>query len=58
MNSRYRAHYYDPAGIRYAIATFPWRLASERLAARRQLAALGLRAASLALPALVSGGAR
>ncbi|MEU3353794.1 RRQRL motif-containing zinc-binding protein [Streptomyces sp. NPDC037389] len=35
--------FYDPAGARYGIPTYPWRLAPEGLATRRQLRARGLR---------------
>ncbi|MFD4998077.1 RRQRL motif-containing zinc-binding protein [Streptomyces buecherae] len=34
---------YDPSGARYGIPTYPWRLAPEGLATRRQLRARGLR---------------
>lgn len=34
---------YDPTGARYGIPTFPWRLAPEGFATRRQLRAAGLR---------------
>ncbi|MEU8350293.1 RRQRL motif-containing zinc-binding protein [Streptomyces sp. NPDC048845] len=34
---------YDPTGARYGIPTYPWRLAPEGLATRRQLRARGLR---------------
>ncbi|MCC4320019.1 RRQRL motif-containing zinc-binding protein [Streptomyces malaysiensis] len=34
---------YDPSGARYGIPTFPWRLAPDGLATRRQLRARGLR---------------
>ncbi|WP_030666134.1 RRQRL motif-containing zinc-binding protein [Streptomyces cellulosae] len=34
---------YDPDGIRYGVPTYPWRLAPDGLATRRQLRALGLR---------------
>ncbi|MFE2476433.1 RRQRL motif-containing zinc-binding protein [Streptomyces sp. NPDC059389] len=34
---------FDPAGARHGIPTFPWRLAPDGLATRRQLRALGLR---------------
>ncbi|MFE1900080.1 RRQRL motif-containing zinc-binding protein [Streptomyces yangpuensis] len=34
---------YDPTGARHGIPTFPWRLAPDGLATRRQLRALGLR---------------
>ncbi|MEO3846343.1 RRQRL motif-containing zinc-binding protein [Streptomyces sp. B8F3] len=37
------AECYDPAGTRYGIPTYPWRLAPEGLATRRQLRARGLR---------------
>jgi hypothetical protein len=35
--------FWDPAGTRYGIPTYPWRQAPEHLATRRQLAARGLR---------------
>ncbi len=35
--------FWDPAGTRYGIPTYPWRLAPAGLATRRQLAAAGLR---------------
>ncbi|AZQ72768.1 hypothetical protein EKH77_17445 [Streptomyces luteoverticillatus] len=35
--------FYDPTGDRYGIPTFPFRLAPDGLATRRQLRALGLR---------------
>ncbi|MFE1931352.1 RRQRL motif-containing zinc-binding protein [Streptomyces sp. NPDC059474] len=34
---------YDPTGARYGIPTFPWRLAPDGMATRRQLRARGLR---------------
>lgn len=34
---------YDPTGARYGIPTFPWRLAPDGFATRRQLRAAGLR---------------
>ncbi|MFD8456866.1 RRQRL motif-containing zinc-binding protein [Streptomyces antimycoticus] len=34
---------YDPSGARYGIPTFPWRLAPDGMATRRQLRARGLR---------------
>lgn len=34
---------YDPAGARYGIPTYPWRLAPSGLATRRQLRGQGLR---------------
>ncbi|WP_406508414.1 RRQRL motif-containing zinc-binding protein [Streptomyces sp. NBC_00212] len=37
------ARCYDPAGARYGIPTFPWRLAPDGYATRRQLRARGLR---------------
>jgi hypothetical protein len=41
--SRYRAAYWDPEGTRYGLPTFPWRMAPDGLATRRQLAGQGLR---------------
>ena len=41
--ARYRSAYYDPAGERYGVPTYPWRMAPAGLATRRQLAADGLR---------------
>lgn len=37
------AKYFDPDGARYGIPTFPFRMAPEGYATRRQLRALGLR---------------
>ncbi|WP_412077766.1 RRQRL motif-containing zinc-binding protein [Streptomyces xanthophaeus] len=37
------AECFDPSGTRHGVPTFPWRLAPEGLATRRQLRALGLR---------------
>ncbi|MFI0769932.1 RRQRL motif-containing zinc-binding protein [Streptomyces sp. NPDC021218] len=34
---------YDPSGTRYGVPTFPWRLAPDGMATRRQLRARGLR---------------
>ncbi|MFF5716500.1 RRQRL motif-containing zinc-binding protein [Streptomyces buecherae] len=34
---------YDPTGARYGVPTYPWRLAPDGLATRRQLRARGLR---------------
>lgn len=34
---------YDPSGARYGVPTYPWRLAPDGLATRRQLRARGLR---------------
>ncbi|MFL6074331.1 MAG: RRQRL motif-containing zinc-binding protein [Mycobacteriales bacterium] len=41
--SRYRHAFWDPDGTRYGIPTYPWRMAPDGLATRRQLAATGLR---------------
>ena len=41
--SRIRAAFWDPAGDRYGIPTWPWRMAPPHLATRRQLTATGLR---------------
>ncbi|WP_031072343.1 RRQRL motif-containing zinc-binding protein [Streptomyces sp. NRRL S-118] len=38
-----RRRLYDPTGERYGIPTFPWRMAPDGLATRRQLRARGLR---------------
>ncbi|PLW73311.1 hypothetical protein GQS52_18080 [Streptomyces sp. SCUT-3] len=35
--------FYDPDGTRYGIPTYPWRMAPEGLATRRQLRTAGLR---------------
>jgi len=35
--------FHDPTGARYGTPTYPWRLAPDGLATRRQLRALGLR---------------
>ncbi|MFI0764620.1 RRQRL motif-containing zinc-binding protein [Streptomyces sp. NPDC021218] len=35
--------FYDPTGAHYGIPTYPWRLAPDGLATRRQLRAAGLR---------------
>ncbi|MFB7643569.1 RRQRL motif-containing zinc-binding protein [Streptomyces sp. NPDC056084] len=37
------ARFYDPTGVRYGVPTFPWRMAPDGLATRRQLRARGLR---------------
>ena len=34
---------YDPSGARYGVPTYPWRLAPDGLATRRQLRSRGLR---------------
>ncbi|GAA4215556.1 RRQRL motif-containing zinc-binding protein [Microbispora amethystogenes] len=41
--SRIRARFWDPAGKRYGIPTWPWRMAPAHLLTRRQLTAAGLR---------------
>ncbi len=41
--SRIRAAFFDPAGKRYGIPTWPWRMAPPHLMTLRQLAAAGLR---------------
>jgi hypothetical protein len=41
--SAYRQKFMDPAGTRFGIPTYPWRMAPAGLATRRQLAAAGLR---------------
>ncbi|RBQ17797.1 hypothetical protein DP939_23345 [Spongiactinospora rosea] len=41
--SRIRVAFWDPAGSRYGIPTYPWRLAPPHLLTLRQLAAEGLR---------------
>lgn len=41
--SRYEKRYWDPTGARHGIPTYPWRMAPDDLATRRQLADLGLR---------------
>ncbi|MEU7163847.1 RRQRL motif-containing zinc-binding protein [Streptomyces morookaense] len=43
MTSAAFGTYYDPNGSRWGIPTYPWRLAPEGLATRRQLRARGLR---------------
>jgi hypothetical protein len=40
---RVNARFYDPTGRRYGIPTYPWHLAPDGLATKRQLAARGLR---------------
>ncbi|MER8263020.1 RRQRL motif-containing zinc-binding protein [Streptomyces griseus] len=35
--------FYDPTGSRYGVPTFPWRMAPDGYATRRQLRAVGLR---------------
>lgn len=37
------ARFYDPTGARYGMPTYPWRMAPDGLATRRQLRARGLR---------------
>jgi hypothetical protein len=41
--STYRQAFMDPAGTRFGIPTYPWRMAPAGLATRRQLTAAGLR---------------
>ncbi|MFF5262014.1 RRQRL motif-containing zinc-binding protein [Actinomadura viridis] len=43
MPGRSLVRFFDPVGARYGIPTWPWRMAPEHLATRRQLAARGLR---------------
>ncbi|MEU9233366.1 RRQRL motif-containing zinc-binding protein [Streptomyces subrutilus] len=43
MASLTLAKCFDPDGVRFGIPTYPWRLAPEGLATRRQLRAEGLR---------------
>ncbi|WP_019632672.1 RRQRL motif-containing zinc-binding protein [Actinomadura atramentaria] len=43
MTRRSNARFWDPAGRRFGIPTWPWRMAPGHLATRRQLAAAGLR---------------
>ncbi|SBW21072.1 hypothetical protein FDG2_1887 [Candidatus Protofrankia californiensis] len=38
-----RRTFLDPAGERFGLPTFPWRMAPDNLHTRRQLAAMGLR---------------
>lgn len=40
--SRYRVRFWDPEGERYGTPTYPWRMAPDGLATRRQLRAAGL----------------
>ena len=40
---RTMAAFFDPAGTRYGVPTWPWRMAPPHLLTRRQLAARGLR---------------
>ncbi|QQC91391.1 RRQRL motif-containing zinc-binding protein [Streptomyces alfalfae] len=37
------SRFYDPTGARYGVPTFPWRMAPDGLATRRQLRTAGLR---------------
>lgn len=37
------SRFYDPTGARYGVPTFPWRMAPDGLATRRQLRTEGLR---------------
>ena len=43
--SRGHQEFWDPAGERFGLPTWPWRMAPDGLATRRQLAAAGLRPA-------------
>ncbi|WP_103944193.1 RRQRL motif-containing zinc-binding protein [Thermomonospora echinospora] len=43
MRRRTMAMFFDPAGTRYGVPTWPWRMAPPHLLTRRQLAACGLR---------------
>lgn len=43
MRSPANVQFWDPAGDRYGIPTYPWRQAPAHYATRRQLAAAGLR---------------
>ncbi len=43
--SRGHREFWDPAGARFGVPTWPWRMAPSGLATRRQLAAAGLRPA-------------
>ncbi|MFI6522612.1 RRQRL motif-containing zinc-binding protein [Spirillospora sp. NPDC050679] len=43
MSRRSSARFWDPAGERHGIPTYPWGLAPEHLVTRRQLAEAGLR---------------
>jgi len=49
---------YDPTGSRYGVPTYPWRLAPDGLASRRQLRALGLRPGGQPIQAQVMRGNR
>jgi hypothetical protein len=40
---RNSARFFDPAGVRYGVPTWPWRMAPPHLRTRRQLTAEGLR---------------
>ncbi|MFI7291425.1 RRQRL motif-containing zinc-binding protein [Streptomyces anulatus] len=37
------SRFYDPTGSRYGVPTFPWRMAPDGYATRRQLRSVGLR---------------
>ncbi|GAA2035320.1 hypothetical protein GCM10009839_40010 [Catenulispora yoronensis] len=50
---RIAVRFYDPTGSRYGIPTYPWRLAPDGLATKRQLAALGLRPGGAAVVAQI-----
>ncbi|WTW96863.1 hypothetical protein OG216_27435 [Streptomycetaceae bacterium NBC_01309] len=40
---RFRRRFWDPTGARYGLPTYPWQLAPDGLATRRQLRSSGLR---------------
>jgi hypothetical protein len=44
---------FDPSGARYGVPTYPWRMAPDGLATRRQLRAKGLRPAGQPIAAQV-----
>ena len=50
---RVAARFFDPTGSRFGIPTFPWRMAPDGLATKRQLAARGLRPGGAAVVAQV-----
>ncbi|MCZ7417684.1 RRQRL motif-containing zinc-binding protein [Streptomyces sp. WMMC897] len=53
MSRLTHADCFDPNGTRFGIPTYPWRLAPEGLATRRQLRAMGLRPGGQAVAAQV-----
>jgi hypothetical protein len=50
---RVAARFYDPTGRRYGIPTYPWRMAPDGLATKRQLASRGLRPGGAAVVAQI-----